>query len=775
MDSDSLRTKGSQETLASLMQLDPSPIESPNTDKDLPPLPEQDEDLEPSIKPRSRSATGVGLSGGHGAIFYLTRIQRYSSYTFSLFAGLHLATTSIIPLAARSVPSSESYLLLAREIYQTPLSEPLLVGLPVLAHVGSGLALRVLRRNQNVQRYFGASGADLRCGWPHFSYIAASGYGFAAALAAHVFVNRGLPLAIEGDSSNIGLAMLRSTAMFPTLLCNLSKAQGNIASNFKPRSSAIPRSVFQNRKFSSASQRAMGSVENAIPSGIKLPTIKLDTTLAELYQRASPKNAHVRLGLVFCGVNSGLDLSPEFPRNTKYLYQDSPFNTIPRQELTTENVELQKSLAMKYLSLIPQRDAFISGRAPVILFNVDQTPEQIEHDRREAEATISVLDPSQRPELVFCPGPSSIPMKEYGIEKIAYKIVLDGLQNYPLTNDLETHWYLNSKAALALSGLPTPRSEIIEATGFGPEASACCKICTTDEGELVFIPAKCTGDRGIWLKAQTERVVKAIERRSVPFVLKNQQTFGGAGTWVVSTEQQKQDLLKDMSSEDGALWKLLSQVTESNHHLKPGSIIISDLVENPIGDYGLTFVVKDDGDAIFLAASEQMIDSDNAWIGSTINYSSQDRLHEKFGPLMKRTAKWVAGHGYYGPVGIDILETETPGQTDSHTGERTAYHIVDLNVRTSGSLSLPLLRGHFTSRGLSCASSFSVTVKGTRKDFIEKWRDEFEAGRMFILSWYEDPDANKESIADVVVGAEDENALQRQMKRVRDTTEEVTF
>ncbi|KAK4442566.1 hypothetical protein QBC34DRAFT_499598 [Podospora aff. communis PSN243] len=208
MDSESLRTKGSQDTLASLIQLDPSPIESPrlNTEKDLPPLPEHEDDLEPSIKPRRQSATGVGLSGSHGAIYYLTRIQRYSSYTFSLFAGLHLATTSIIPLVARSVPSSESYLLLAREIYQTPPSEPLLVGLPVLAHVGSGLALRFIRRNQNVRRYWGASGADLRVGWPHFSYIAASGYGFAAALAAHVFVNRALPLAVEGDSANIGLA-----------------------------------------------------------------------------------------------------------------------------------------------------------------------------------------------------------------------------------------------------------------------------------------------------------------------------------------------------------------------------------------------------------------------------------------------------------------------------------------------------------------------------------------------------------------------------------------
>ncbi|KAK0725797.1 hypothetical protein B0H67DRAFT_532198 [Lasiosphaeris hirsuta] len=218
MDSQSLRSKASQETLISLVQLDPSPIESPelgpDTEKDLPPLPEEQESSlsssTPSLKSRS-TANNLGLGGsGHGAIYYLTRVQRYSSYAFSVFASLHFATTSLIPLIARSVPASESYLLLAREIYQTPLSEPLLVGLPVLVHVGSGIVLRLLRRSGNIRRYYGGGGghpiSTLRDGWPPFSYIAASGYGFAVSLAAHVFVNRGLPLAVERDSANIGLA-----------------------------------------------------------------------------------------------------------------------------------------------------------------------------------------------------------------------------------------------------------------------------------------------------------------------------------------------------------------------------------------------------------------------------------------------------------------------------------------------------------------------------------------------------------------------------------------
>lgn len=152
----------------------------------------------------------------------MTRVQRYSSYAVSIFTSLHLANVSLIPLVTRSVAGSETYLLMTREIYQTSVAEPLLVALPVVAHIGSGLALRLLRRWQNMKRYDGGTPGmyalhrrmqgDARPAsrgvrlWPPMSYISISGYVFALLYSAHVFVNRVLPLAIDGDSSNIGLA-----------------------------------------------------------------------------------------------------------------------------------------------------------------------------------------------------------------------------------------------------------------------------------------------------------------------------------------------------------------------------------------------------------------------------------------------------------------------------------------------------------------------------------------------------------------------------------------
>ncbi|KAK6956067.1 hypothetical protein Daesc_001337 [Daldinia eschscholtzii] len=172
-----LNPKASQETLISLLQLDPSPIDNASLyDKDLPPLPEEAQD-----------------SGSYDS----KRTPTGSTSTLGL---------------------SEPFLLMARELYQTPLTEPLLVALPVVAHVTSGIAIRLLRRRQNIKRYGSETPGMWALHhskssnqkhtikiWPPLTYISVSGYVFVGLLASHVGMNRILPLVVDGDSSNIGL------------------------------------------------------------------------------------------------------------------------------------------------------------------------------------------------------------------------------------------------------------------------------------------------------------------------------------------------------------------------------------------------------------------------------------------------------------------------------------------------------------------------------------------------------------------------------------------
>lgn len=192
----------------SLEELEPSPIEeSPlgtSRDSYFDPT---DAESQPAITPGPlQRSTTLGLNS-HSPAWYLTRIQKYSSYAFSIFAAFHVANTSLIPLVTRSVPASEPFLLLTRPYYQSPVAEPLVIILPLIAHVGSGVALRLYRRRQNLKWYGAENKKDRRLvAWPQVSGISKLGYLFVPLVAGHAFVNRALPLWVEGGSSNIGLA-----------------------------------------------------------------------------------------------------------------------------------------------------------------------------------------------------------------------------------------------------------------------------------------------------------------------------------------------------------------------------------------------------------------------------------------------------------------------------------------------------------------------------------------------------------------------------------------
>jgi hypothetical protein len=375
--------------------------------------------------------------------------------------------------------------------------------------------------------------------------------------------------------------------------------------------------------------------------------------------------------------------------------------------------------------------------------------------------TLTTLADHQRPQPIFCDGPDSIPTEESRIDLLAVKVIGDDLEKYNNVVPLETHWFLNSKRALADSGLPTPKYVAVTVDGFPTDAQSCCATCIGSGLDGFVIPDECAGARGTWLKEQSLRLYEALKSHPLPFVLKNQATFGGAGTFIIKTEQERQNIIDDMGN--GFLSRLLSAVNARNSHLEPATMLLSELIQDPIGDYGVTFFVNEKGRApTFLGVSKQMIEGGTAWVGSIIDYQQQTKLQHKFEALMNRISDWLQSYGYIGPVGADILE------------DAEGFHVVDLNVRTTGSCCLPLLRTHFTGRGLHLASAFSIDVQQGRAEFLDMFRSEVYKGRMCILSWYEDPETGS-SLAELVIGGEDDKRLKELMSRVNENSKSVTF
>lgn len=315
----------------------------------------------------------------------------------------------------------------------------------------------------------------------------------------------------------------------------------------------------------------------------------------------------------------------------------------------------------------------------------------------------------------------------------------------------------------------SPNSVLLELEGFSADRDSCCSSCKSNDNSLA-ISSSCTGARGKWLKAQVDRALSRISTHRVPFVFKNQQTFGGGGTYVISSPEDLSELTNNLSTL--ILPKLFSQVNQYNAHLKPATLILSDLIADPVNDWGLTFFVTRAGESVFLAATRQVVDSTKAWIGSTISYTLQESLKQKFSPIMREIGSWLHKYDYYGPCGADILETNASKGTDDG---KTTLTIVDLNVRTSGSLVLGLMKGHFSDRrSLPEATSFSVSVEMGRDSFIEAFEDQFRDGRMVIVSWYQDGSSGI-SYGNVLIGAQDTQELEEMIGDVKKLAPEIHF
>ncbi|KAH7218145.1 hypothetical protein DER44DRAFT_835364 [Fusarium oxysporum] len=434
---------------------------------------------------------------------------------------------------------------------------------------------------------------------------------------------------------------------------------------------------------------------------IQLPKAVLDTTLNDHYRQAGSEYRNKRIGQV---LNSFSALG-------------GPFTSSKGSRTEKED----SATAIKHLSLVNQRGAFVCGTAPVIFFYMDGDSKKRDHDRKQVAKTSATLPDCQRLQPVFCEGPDSIPINETGIDLLACKVVHDSLERHSNVVPLETHCGLDS----------------------------------------FVIPGDCTGNRGTWLKEQSQRIYDALKSHPLPFVLKNQATFGGAGTFIAKTEEERQKIIDNLGK--GFLGRLLSSVNADNSHLEPATMLLSDMIQNPIGDYGMTvFNNKKGQEPVFLGVSKQMIQDGTAWVGSTIDYRQQSELRLKFETLTNQIPEWLRSYEYIGPAGADALE------------DADGFHVVDLNVRTTGSCCLRLLRKHFTNRELYIASSFSTDVQQRRDEFLDMFKAEFQDGRMCVISWYEDQEKGS-SLAELVIGGEDDDRLKELMDRVNEMSKSVTF
>lgn len=200
-------------------EIEPSPVEEESDPFESESLPL------PATTKKSYSATNfLGLSP-HQTIHLLSNIQKYATVGPSIYLTLHYTNTALIPLFTQSLNKSDSLLLLTRPYYQSFPLEPLLIFAPVVAHVFSGIALRVYRRRQNAKRHGAETHKERKSiPWPKLSLTSALGYALYPMFVAHVLVNRITPQKVEGGSSGVGLRYFAYGVSRHPLLANIGYA-----------------------------------------------------------------------------------------------------------------------------------------------------------------------------------------------------------------------------------------------------------------------------------------------------------------------------------------------------------------------------------------------------------------------------------------------------------------------------------------------------------------------------------------------------------------------
>lgn len=181
-------------------EVEPSPVDNEDDDSSslLP---------APATSSKASSTTNwLGLTPSR-TIHILSSLQKYSVVPFSAYLTMHYTNTAIIPaLFTSNAREADKYLLLTRPYYQSAPLEPLLIFLPVLTHVASGIALRIYRRRLTAARH-GAETHKQRKKIPFAkpSLTSVAGFVLYPMFVLHMLSMRITPKKVDGSSASVGL------------------------------------------------------------------------------------------------------------------------------------------------------------------------------------------------------------------------------------------------------------------------------------------------------------------------------------------------------------------------------------------------------------------------------------------------------------------------------------------------------------------------------------------------------------------------------------------
>lgn len=301
----------------------------------------------------------------------------------------------------------------------------------------------------------------------------------------------------------------------------------------------------------------------------RLPLLEFDQNLYDLYSLdgGNPDGMALMLSLV----PPIAPISASLPENKKYTWQ-SPGRP-----------KLDKDIfARMLLGMAAQNHCLMAGPMHLMFFDIDPPAYDVENslvespprDHTDANRSLDMVIPAQRPTVTFISDATKFEAPP-GIIINAYP-PQDFLDKHATFMDQEAHYRLLSKRELAVSGLPTPTTVVID-----------CELS----------PAEVADDAKV--AAETERFLQAVRSRPFPFVVKFPLAVAGQGVFVVRDAAQLAAAEK-IGRFAEEIPRMIRSLREDNAALKPASLLLQDVIEGGT-THNMSFFVTQTGRAIFLS------------------------------------------------------------------------------------------------------------------------------------------------------------------------------
>ncbi|KAF3014064.1 hypothetical protein E8E14_012234 [Neopestalotiopsis sp. 37M] len=407
-------------------------------------------------------------------------------------------------------------------------------------------------------------------------------------------------------------------------------------------------------------------------------TIRLDVTIADLYRQEGLSN------LIYIPhyPSSHTDYGPSHPRNRKFHINDVLRGNMPPGLSKSE----RQAYAVKYTISVMSRFKFFLGNMDVLRICSRDCPPVLLNGNGTLPIPNSV-DPAQLPQHII---DVFVDDEEVNLihvlrglgRTIVVPFPHDWCASLPHAVDPDRHYLFHSKAYLSRLPVNVPRQEI-----FSLDDQLLCDL----------------------------RVQPA------PFVVKSTHGQYNTGTWVVTSEAERREMLD-------ALDKLRKPVDGSVPWAQ--DMLVTEFID-ATHNYCVHFFVGRTGRSAFMGVTEQCLDRGGRWRG-TIQYERQDALKVLFDDITASLAEGLAADGYIGPAGADILIDRAGKQW-----------LIDLNPRINGGTPLCLMNQHLSVKRHLHHATLIVAVQfvGSPAKFSAAIESQLHQGYIIILSLTTSQDA----------------------------------